>query len=121
MKHAFFIFTLLMLSCTSKIAVNTSPTAANVYVDNEFQGVTPVEASLDDFSDSARLRIEKDGYETEEIIVSKQYQTTYGIGTAYTYTPGIGMTSGFGNSYQTSASWPSQVYFVLRPKYVAKK
>ncbi len=71
----------MAMGCTSKrglIVLNTRPLGATVYLNQTKQGVTPVEFEYD-FRQPAKLKIEKDGYDTEkesldEAWVVREYQ-----------------------------------------------
>ncbi len=71
----------MAMGCTSKrglIVLNTRPLGATVYLNQTKQGVTPVEFEYD-FRQPAKLKIEKDGYDTkkeslDEAWVVREYQ-----------------------------------------------
>lgn len=60
----------LVVSCTS-IPINTTPPGAKIFLDNKFVGISPCEISPGEFSRSIQIRIEKEGYQTIDQIISK--------------------------------------------------
>jgi predicted acylesterase/phospholipase RssA len=104
--------------CGVPIAVNSVPGGADVYLDGEFVGNTPVIVRVSDFAEDAVIKCELDGYEPQERIITKQYSTEHTIsGTnAYAYSP-RNNTSVYGTGMTTQTTlkghWPAEIFFRL--------
>lgn len=54
------------------IYIDTTPTGANVLINNEFKGITPLVVKLPGDKASISLKVTKDGYETEEVTLTPE-------------------------------------------------
>ncbi|MFH1232097.1 MAG: PEGA domain-containing protein [Planctomycetota bacterium] len=50
--------------------IETTPTGANVLINNEFKGITPLTIKLPEDKPVLSLKVTKDGYETEEVTLA---------------------------------------------------
>jgi hypothetical protein len=77
-KSTFFLF-LILSSCVSSTIINTVPSKAKVFIDNEYKGETPLKYSDNKISWSqTEVRIEKEGYETFSTFFKRNEQVNSG-------------------------------------------
>ena len=115
MKRITIVLILIFMASCATTAVNTNPQGARVYVNGEFCGVTPCSVNLGEWSSSALVRVELDGYGSKSLMVQKQVTHTMTRETAgavaYNARGGIGVAHGHGTSHTTTETWPSQLFF----------
>ncbi|MFH0887850.1 MAG: PEGA domain-containing protein [Planctomycetota bacterium] len=54
------------------IYIETTPTGANILINKEFKGITPLALKLPGDKTALSLKVTKDGYETEEIMLTPE-------------------------------------------------
>lgn len=107
-----------IIGCTTLVPVNTDPSGAKVFVDGVLAGISPCEVGLS--GESARVRVEKEGYESAERIVRKgKERVVYGIGTATATGFGPYGRSSFATGTGTQmhvvpGQWPREIFIRLR-------
>lgn len=107
-----------LVGCPATTAINSDPQGANVFLDGEFEGVTPLPVRLSDWSNETTIKCEKVGYKSQERLIMKRVSTTHGVtyGTASVYnykTNSMGTAWGMQNTMQTTSEWPTDVFFKL--------
>jgi hypothetical protein len=118
MKNVMLFLLILLCACSTKIAINTEPSGANIYIDGEYYGTSPVVTFISEFSlrNSFRVRCEKKGYEPHHQIFIYNEQTTYIQDYGIVTDSQGNIYSGIGGSAATTGGWPQNVVIRLRRK-----
>ena len=114
MKYLILLITLVLVSCTQRIAINTDPSGVRVYLDGDYIGLSPLIGEFLKDSSQIRIRCEKEGYGMQERVLTSETSVGYGAGLTNTYNFSTGgMSTGFGSMVSVSKRWPADIFIKL--------